>query len=884
MTSESKIVWIPPLAKSTTRKTATPESGETTEAPITISMDATTPGSEEITEESINILMNATDEQSLSKATILFDESHNELLRSQKNPDDDEVDTWSTLASALQAEMSCEADVYTGKEDKTNKAFLTKDILSPYELLALIAPTKALEKEEVSVITDFVKKGGSLLIAQNYESLYEDKTNGSINLLLKEFGLLTKPLLNSPPGNIFATQFRPHYLSSEINEVVTRYPAYLEILNHQPQVIVNLPHTDEPFLVAAESGEGRVVAIGDFVLFGDEFINEADNKTLVLNIFRWLLYKNPLDCFDAQFDTQVKYGNSSIFSIYLKNPQRNRLQHINCLLESDTGALIDQPEQRIRSLPGSGKALLKWNFEAQKLGYQSLRLTIDFPQTTDYSPLFFDFAAHFQCIPDVDIDLINLTSQQKAPEIVETGIPFEMEAIVRWKHEAKQIPLQFQLEARLEHMSIEQIGKAEVNRWRITALDEGDWELNLKVVELDQSITRLIRAYPSIQKQINDIERDIINPLASDVHYQVSLLREELVSPKITTIPFRLFTPEEQVSLVETPEVRDVLLAVIKAARKEEKRNIILVKKILENISPIYSVSHGCCIPYDPKLAEHLVDNIVEQHPDYEEHIAYNFIIINNDNRFGKTWLQQNITALMLHEKYGHGFFYNGTKLGKQLEIIYRHGLGPSHNSEQMRAPYPRFLYTEYKEAIKLIYDSALIVNEGFATWLEIALLPRISELIGQAAYRRKDFLFNRDSSMVELTRDSKYFQKFQPQRVSKYREGCEYLQLIQGYFGKNFGPKCAVQAMLKATDIDLGITELDGEVKFALDSERIENALLKDENHDARADERLRAIHSVLREHQEEIWYKQEKLQCYRSCLHCECPVNGIISDKLNW
>ncbi|TWH50437.1 hypothetical protein CAL7102_04740 [Dulcicalothrix desertica PCC 7102] len=54
--------------------------------------------------------MDTTDEQSLSKATILFDEAHNELLQWQKNSDDDEVDTWSTLASALRAEINCRAD------------------------------------------------------------------------------------------------------------------------------------------------------------------------------------------------------------------------------------------------------------------------------------------------------------------------------------------------------------------------------------------------------------------------------------------------------------------------------------------------------------------------------------------------------------------------------------------------------------------------------------------------------------------------------------------------------------------------------------------------------------------------------------------------------
>ena len=360
-------------------------------------------------------------------------------------------------------------------------------------------------------------------------------------------------------------------------------------------------------------------------------------------------------------------------------------------------------------------------------------------------------------------------------------------------------------------------------------------------------------------------------------------MRTELVAPVIQQIPFRLLTPENQVRLLEPSNTREDMLEALRAARREEEENQPLVEFILDNIAPTYSVIHGCCIAYDPKLAEHLV-HVVRQHPRYEERIAYNFLGIEGDDRFGQTWLKQNIVAVLLHEKYGHGFFYTQTKLGQQLAILYRHGLVPSQDSEQLRSPYPRLIYTKYESVINLIYHSAIIVNEGFATWLELSVLPRISELIGQAAYQHRDFLFYRDSSMAELTQNSEYFKKFQPQRVSKYREGCEYLELIQGYFGSDCGPKCAVQAMLKATDIDLGITESEGQVRFELEVQQLERALLEDHSNDARADDRLRAIHDVLREHQEEILSKQQKLQCYRTCLHSECPINIIIGTKLNW
>ena len=808
-------------------------------------------------------------------AKILFDEYHGELLRSQEVPDDDEVDTWNKLDAALKEEIGYEATTDTAK--------LTREILSKYKVLVLAAPTKSLSKDEIEAINNFVQQGGSLLIAQCYSSL--DENTPSINLLLEKFGLRTRPLLTSPPREVNAEQFRPHYLSSEVNQLLINEAAYLERLNDKPHVVANLPRTGEDFLVAVEVNRGRIVAIGDFVIFGDEYIEEADNKQLALNIFRWLLCKNPLECFDDDFESKaskVSYGKSSIFSISLNNPHQKRLENINCLLESDAGALIEQPEQRIRYLPSRGKAKLRWNIEPQHFGSQRLRLIIDFPEKTGISPLFFDCAAQFQCIPEVEIDLVTLNSQQKAPEIVETGVPFEMQAVVKWANDAKQIPLQLQLKGSPEHILIKPVGEIQANRWKVIALDEGDWKIRLEVAELDKSIPHWIRAYPSLQKQIDDIQRDMVTPLTADVHHHLSLLRKELVSPVIEEIPFHLLTPEEYVEVVEeTLDDREDMQKIIQASRIEVNSNIPLVEYLLDNIFPSYRIIQGCCIPYDPKLAKHLV-KVVKHRPSYEEKIAYNFMSIEGNERYGKTWFKQNIVAMLIHEKYGHGFFYTHTKLGQQMAILYRHGLAPGTDSEKLRSPYPRLLYEEYESVIELIYDSSIIVNEGFATWLEITILPKISELIGQAAYRRKDFLFYRDSKMAELAQENDYFKKFQPQRASKYAEACDYLQLIQGYFGPNFGPKCAVQAIIKAADVELGISESDGQVRFALSKEQLKTALLEDESNDARSDERLRAIHDVLLKHREEIWDKQEKLQCNRSCLHGDCPVNSIIDTKI--
>ncbi|MHC5671222.1 hypothetical protein [Nostoc sp.] len=62
---------------------------------------------------------------------ILFDESHNELLRSQEIPDDDEIDTWSKLNDAL-IKIGHEVTSYSG--NVTVGEELTAQLLSSYKV------------------------------------------------------------------------------------------------------------------------------------------------------------------------------------------------------------------------------------------------------------------------------------------------------------------------------------------------------------------------------------------------------------------------------------------------------------------------------------------------------------------------------------------------------------------------------------------------------------------------------------------------------------------------------------------------------------------------------------------------------------------------------
>lgn len=864
---------------------------------------------------------------------ILFDESHDELLRSQKVPGDGEVDTWSVLARELKSsnftvspdlesqerypskqppelakgeslssakvkvrviEQGQEgiSDEKPGDEDVEIHAEAEMDIedsfiqnLSKSKVLVLGAPRKPLTQAEVDTVTDFVRNGKSLLIAHSYESLWcqdDNDSSSTVNRLLESFGLNIKQLLNWTDNRVDTSHLRPHYLSSAVNRLVVKEPTYLEKLNKMPYIAATLPETGKPFLAAIQVDKGRVVVIGDFAIFGDRYIGRDDNKALALNIFRWLAQTNSLDFSDAQFEDEVRYGHTATFSIVLENPHRKRLEHISCLLESDASAFISEPLQRIRSIPGRSKTQLQWVVEPRRLGSQNLRLTVDF-EKLNHDPLFLDSVAKFTCVPDADIDLVFLSHQGQTPGIVETGVPFDVQAKIRWANDAKPMPLQLDLKRPLAHILVELLEQnAEGFRWRLMALDAGDWTITLEIAQFDQHITRLIHAVPSIQDQISTLGQETVMPLEANVRLKISQIRQEFNASEIQHIPFRLLTPEAQVRLLEPPGTREHLLEVLQAARIETFTNRPLIEELLLTIAPTYSSIHGCCIPYDPKLA----DRLVNRHAPYEENLAYNLAGIEGDDRYGQVWLEQNLAALLLHEKYGHGFFFTQTTLGRQLAILERHGLVPDANAtEHLKSPYLRKLYQEYKNVIPVLYHSAITVNEGFATWLELTVLHQIGGVIGQAAYRRRDFLFNRNNSLEYLAEYSHYFQTFKPWRSSKYQEGAELLELIQGYFGLDCGSKCAVQAVIKAADIDMGISETGGQVQIGIAPEKLAEALL-DENQDnnARAGMRLRDVHEVLRAHSEDIREAQKRLQCHRNCLHSECPVNKIVGEKLGW
>lgn len=807
---------------------------------------------------------------SVKKTKILFDDSHGELLTSQASEE---------LCRMLTDELNYEVST----PESADGVLLSYRLLEEkgLDVIFLAAPTQAFSTDEIKTLTRFVRAGKSLLIATNYDSLQKQVSRSSINQILEPFGLCAQQLVSYPHDKV--RSFSSHYLSSKVRRLAIKDPAYFKVLDHKmpdhvPQIVATLPETEKPFLAAVEAKPGRLVAVGDYSFFEDSNIQQDSNRLLVLNLFRWLAYQNALDFGYTQITPEIRYGKTGIFSISLINSYlREQLDGVQCVLESDSVAVIENSQQEMRPILPEEQSQMKWLIEPQQLGLQSLSLKVELPEKFKHPSLSLDPAIQFKCVPDAEISFVIHNTQGKIQEIVETGIPFEVEAVIRWEMGARQIPLQIALQTPAPEMIIEAVTNY---HWRLTALTEGNWLVTLHVKETDQKITRLIHVAPSPKFQIAKVERDIVSALEVKIHHRITQIWERFDIEEIRKIPFQLLTPEDFVREVYPSYIQERLLEALQAARNEAQEFIPLVDELLFYIAPVYSPKHGCCIPYDPNLASHLV----KKYELREENVAYNFLCVEGHKLYGQTWLEGNLASLLLHEKYGHGFFYTQTKLGKQLAILYRHGLLRKVDYEELKSPYLRALHEEYGQVIQILNHSALLLNEGFSTWVELTGLQQFPGFFEETLHRRREFLF-RDTQLGLLTNRSVYFKKFNPGPGSKYQIKYEQLKEIYSFFSMDMGFRCVMDAVIKAADVDFGITEHDGQIQFGLEAGKIQELLLDERRgYETGADIRMNKIWEVLKNYVEQLQNENSWLDWQRSCLHFGSPVNKIVEEKLGW
>jgi len=809
-------------------------------------------------------------------ASVLFDEAHGELLSSHADPEKDrETDTRALLDEELRT---------VGMTVVTQVDAWDEETLSECQVLAIVAPTTPFSLRDIEAVEGFVRDGGGLLLAANAEALWR-QPDDSFNLLAERFGLCFEHYYNVPPEEV--RDFRPHFVTSGVGRISSWEVCSLTLLGSgaaiQPRVLAMIPETEAVFAAAVEVGQGRVFVIGDFILFGDEELTNLDNRAFARNLFRWLAFENLVDCGDIQVPETILLGHAGSISVTLSNPNPERVERVRCLLESDAGAVIERPVLQIRSIPPRGQIWLQWSVIPQRLGPQRLSLTVDWPRARkgQEPPLFFDRLGEFICQAPVELHVRALDESGEPRTEFDLRQTFVVEGRITWNDEAQPTPLDTDLDYRRRGLRLIRHERLNgLDRWYMEAATLGEHRLRFWIAGSGQSVPLVIKVRESLQQQIDRLQADVVAPLDTECLRLTTRIREEFEVVK--SIPFHLMTPEDYVELVYPPEVARRLRAAVAAARREREQNVPLLKQILANVAPLYSPRHGCRVPFDPDLGRRWAD----LHPLYEESIAQNLVYIAGyDRGANDLLLNQNIAAYLLHEKYGHGFFYTQTRLGRQLAILYRHGFLRRADAARLARPYPYQLYGAYRRALEALSHSVIILNEGFAAWVELQVLPQMGPEIAPAAHRRKTFLMTQDRRLETVAKRSEYFKRFPNFQPSRYQEGYDYLDFIADrYFGEPWGPKCAVQVVLIAADVHLGITETEDTVQFGLTPGEMEEALLEAERDDARADMRLRRIHSVLKQYQDWVRTEQQRLHCYRECPHPECPINGTIAEKLGW
>jgi uncharacterized membrane protein len=187
---------------------------------------------------------------------------------------------------------------------------ITKSSLKNYEVFVISFPQESFQVKEINAIVEFVEKGGGLfLIGEEWNFNYFKNNLNAISTRFKvKFNddevLDPKNIVldsNDRFGdNYFAIrELSDHQITRGLNEVIFYGGCSLK-LNGTSTVLVKggeysyssegyyKPGEFPPIVAIVNHGKGKVVCLGDGSILRDTFINEGNNKQLILNIIDWL--------------------------------------------------------------------------------------------------------------------------------------------------------------------------------------------------------------------------------------------------------------------------------------------------------------------------------------------------------------------------------------------------------------------------------------------------------------------------------------------------------------------------------------------------------------------------------------------------------------------
>jgi hypothetical protein len=751
----------------------------------------------------------------LNRNGVLFSQGHEEQLILAKDAEDE------TLFPSLREVLARWGYVIDSVET------LTSDRLEGICILVVGAPRCDFKPEEIDVIEQFVRDGGGLLLVSNAEAMFDPPCNLN-QRIAKIAGLQFQEYLNYPIT--YLQVFQPHYITANVKRVKVGKVASLSVSNGA-RPLASTRATQQPVMACASVEKGRVVAIGDVGWLTDDLLVTESNETLAANVFRWLATRNIVDIEKVVVPEIVKWGQSTRVILHLRNSDEKTRPHVECILESDADALIARPARKRRSIPPGKTTRIQWDVQPQALGEQELRLSV---HIDEHTLLFFDQLPEMHCLAPGYFTLKVESEQGELKTNFQTGDCLAVEGAFHWTVESEQLPYQLELQFGDGLMERGCESGSSVTRWHLQAVSPGAHDITLKLIETGQALPALVKVVSSYESRLAEIQAAYVCPLEAEITERVKWVDEMLSHIRVRSQPFTILPPEDLVKAVYTGEAASWLQGVLAAARREQWYNSELLELILTYIAPTYLPGCGSFVPYDPSLASHLA----RLHPADSKLLEYNFLCSNESDEIS---IKQNVAAYLLHEKFGHGFFYTQTRLGQQLTLLQRFGLLDGSGQ-----------HTEHKVA-ELIEDSAIIVNEGFAAWMELTFLHKLDHEVRQAIYPRWVLLIQQADGLFRRKRHSAFFQKFHPRFDSRYREGFEYL------------------------DFDLGIAEdVHGELHFGIEPAEIERRLLEPEMPGWRSHFRLRKMADWLYEHYDEadaLAKCRHSIDCHRD----ECPLESL-------
>jgi hypothetical protein len=243
-------------------------------------------------------------------AQILIDQSHRQAwavdyeLAAQMNP--------ANPADASYAKMAEAASLAGFGVSSFTSAPITKELLAGFDVFVLPhastdewektigVGTPVLSESEIAVLKEFVAAGGGLVVLGETE---QPKYGNNFSELTEVFGVkIANQTVQDSIENFkdVATWIKgdlqnsfEHDLSFKVKETAFYRAGVLEILDGANAEVVaqsspSAYPAEAPLVVAAKHGEGRVVVLADSDVFGDDSIDELDNKNFWINIVSWV--------------------------------------------------------------------------------------------------------------------------------------------------------------------------------------------------------------------------------------------------------------------------------------------------------------------------------------------------------------------------------------------------------------------------------------------------------------------------------------------------------------------------------------------------------------------------------------------------------------------